>query len=252
MPEGLARWNGKDWAWLDRRNGRTLAVDYFNGQWATLDFSGQLRFYQGNSVSATVAAPSGLYDMCTKGSNIFVVGINGEFLRVAAKALQSINHPIRSHLYSVYGTDTAIYACGANGVVLRYADSVCQQIDSGCKIDLNSIWCGSDGALLALGGTGDEGFLVEINDGKIHQLPSRQFFLNGFSATEVYGVDWDGASWLWDGAGLKRLPLSDQMLAYCLSRSGNGLAIGGDDSIAIKEENGFRIIPVTLDPSFLA
>jgi hypothetical protein len=202
-------------------------------------------------VAQIVTGPLGLNDMYIRGTNIFVVGRNGHFLRVSASHWDKIDQPFRSDLYSVCGSDQAIYACGVGGVVLEYRESECRRINIDCSFDLTSIWCNSDGSVFGAGGRDENGVLVDVTTKTVHVLPSRIYSLSGRSTTEIYGVDWLGVAWLWDGMRATRLPISDQLPACCLSRSGDAVIIGGENGIAAKHDRQFNLIPFALDSSFL-
>lgn len=250
--EGLAWWNGEEWKWLHKRDGWTLALERFNDKWTTLDFSGHIRLYEGSVVSQTLVGPFGLNHMCIKGPELFAIGTDGQFVQINGNTWQSITNSVRSDLYSVCATDSFVYACGVGGVILKYAEGMCQQLNVRCNVDFTSLWCSPEGRVFAAGGVGEQGVLIDVDRCTVHPLPSRQYSLWGISTSEIYGVDLDGQIWIWDGASATRLQLSDQIFGHCLSRSRFGLVIGGEDVIAIKEEDHFRIIPVTLDPSFLS
>lgn len=250
-PEGLALWNGEEWKWIYNLNGWTLGLEKFNAMWATLDFSGKIRFYDGGAEPKTFVAPFGLNDMCSQSSDLIAAGIDGQFIRITENTWESISNSVQNDLYSVCGVNSSVYACGRGGVILRYLDGVCQQIKVSCDIDFTSLWSSKDGEVFVVGGEEEDGVLVDVNRNKVYSLPSRQYSLWGLSKTELYGIDLDGQIWIWNGEKATRNPISDQIYGHCISRSRAGLVIGGEDIIAIKEKDHFRIIPVNLDPAFL-
>ncbi len=250
MPEGLARWNGRNWMWVERRNTWTLGFKCYEDQWFAVDFSGLLRFYDATGLIATASCPQGLNDLYVRGQEMFAVGIDGGFFRYAAGRWERIQHPCQSHLYSISATDEAVYACGAAGVILRYADSRCQQVKVNCDFDFTSISCGKDGAIFAAGGQRENGVLVEVSKSRVHVLSSRQQDIRTLARTKVYGIDWDGITWVWDGRQTSPVTIGSNFHALCLTRSGP-FAIGGRDRIAIEHQDALRTIPLTLDASFL-
>jgi hypothetical protein len=252
-PEGLARWDGNEWTWVEKRTSWTLGLDRYQGQWATVEFDGWLTIFDGKNRSRrTNANWNGLNDMFVKASEIFVVGINGGFLKFASDSWDRIANPFLSDLYSVAGSSSDVYACGAGGLVVRYDGSICRAIDLECRFDFTSVSCSHDGATWAAGGEGELGVLADLSEGRIHALPSRLQFIRTVSASEVYGVDLDGIVWQWNGREAVRLPISGEFHAVCLGRSIEALAIGGRDAVAVNEDGRFRVIPMHLEPSFLA
>jgi hypothetical protein len=153
-------------------------------------------------------------------------------------------------LYSISATDEAVYACGAAGVILRYTDSRCEQVKVDGNYDFTSISCTKDGAIFAAGGQGESGVLVEVDKNRIHDLSSRQQVIRALARNKVYGIDWDGVIWVWEGRQSSPISIDSGFHALCLSRSGP-FAIGGRDQIAIEHQDALRTVPLTLDASFL-
>lgn len=250
--EGLAHWNGRTWTWLEKRNSWTLGLDRYQGQWAILDFFGKIDLYDTNSVALSMQTGfTGLNEMYIREAEIFAVGIKGGFLRFSLGTWDRINHSFADNLYSVSGAGNSIYACGANGLILEYDGSICRKIDVNCQCDFTSISCTKDGAVYAVGGQNETGFMVDLISGHVYSLPSRLQFIKSVSSYEIYGVDLDGVVWAWDGIHAKKIANCNGMEAISLSRSDNVLAIGGRNAIAIKDDEIFRVIPVLLDSSFL-
>jgi hypothetical protein len=250
MAEGLARWNGQNRTWIEKRNGWTLGFESYEDQWLAVDFSGLLRLYDAAGLISTASCPRGLNDLYVRGPEILAVGVDGGFFRYVSGSWERIQHPFQSHLYSISATDEAVYACGAAGVILRYTDSRCEQVKVDGNYDFTSISCTKDGAIFAAGGQGESGVLVEVDKNRIHDLSSRQQVIRALARNKVYGIDWDGVIWVWEGRQSSPISIDSGFHALCLSRSGP-FAIGGRDQIAIEHQDALRTVPLTLDASFL-
>lgn len=215
MPEGIARWDGKKWFWVERLDeSYTQQLLMRRGKLYILDADGLVRTWK-SGISQKQQPPDSRTDVYAAQfspgigfrsfafidqNTIGVVGDEGAFFILKNRIWRQIETNTRKRLNYISGRVPQCYIVGADATLLRFDGDECRQLRSQTEAMITKIDIGNDGVAFAITAGIEDCLLYMGADDMIvkHSAPAPIFNFSAVSERAIY-ISTADKVYIWNG-----------------------------------------------------